>query len=88
MREADTTPTYRESGRVALNLHEGGTNLLFLLVVGDTALLYVNRTLVAELDISRGADMGDIWVGTGFFAGNERSGSVTEYRDFSVWSLD
>ena len=88
VREANTTPTYRESGRAALNLQEGGTNLLVLWAVGDTALLYVNRTLVAELDISRGADVGDVWVGTGFFAGNERAGSVTEFRDFAVWSLD
>ena len=88
VREADTTPTYRESGRVALNLQEDGTNSLLLLVLGDAALLYVNGTLVAELDIGQGAEMGDIWAGTGFFAGKERAGSVTEYRDFSVWSLD
>ena len=88
LREGSTTPTHRESGRAALNLHEGGTNLLVLLVVGDTALFSVNGTRVAELDISRGADTGNIWVGTGFYAGNERAGSVTEYRDFSVWSLD
>ena len=88
VREGSTTPTYRDSGRVALNLDEGGTNRFFLLVVGDTALLYVNGTFVIELDISRGAEMGDIWVGTGFFADNERPGAATEYRGFEVWSLD
>ena len=88
VREGGTTPTYRESGRVTLNLKADGTNLLLLLAVGDTALLYANGALAAELDISRGADVGDIWVGTGFFAGNELPGSVTEYRDFAVWSLD
>ena len=88
VRDGSTTPAYRESGRAALNLHGGGTNLLALLVVGDTALFSVNGTRVAELDISHGADTGDIWVGTGFFFGSERPGAVTEYRDFSVWSLD
>ena len=88
VRDGSTTPAYRESGRVTLNLQEGGTNLLALLVVGDTALFSVNGTRVAELDISRGADVGDIWVGTGFFFGNERPGAVTGYREFQVWSLD
>ena len=88
VRDGSATPTHRDSGRAVLNLQEGGTNRLWLLVVGDTALLYVNGALAAELDISLGADKGDIWVGTGFFAGNERAGSVTEYRDFQVWSLD
>ena len=88
LREGSTTPTYSESGRVTLNLQAGGTNRLWLLAVGDTVLRYVNGALAAELDISRGAEVGDIWVGTGFFAGNELPGSVTEYRDFAVWSLD
>ena len=87
VREDGNTPTHRESGRATLHLGQGGTNRLLVIAVGDTALLNVNGDLVAEIDISRGSDSGDISVGTGFYTGNEILGYSTGY-EVQVWSLD
>ena len=58
------------------------------MAVGGTGLLYVNGTLVTELDLSNAPSGGDVWAGTGIYEGNETDGYVTEYEEFSVWSLD
>ena len=88
VREGGATSAYEESGRVSLNLAAGAANDLWLMAVGGTGLLYVNGTLVAELDLSDGPSGGDVWVGTGIYEGDEIDGYVTEYEEFSVWSLD
>ena len=88
VREGGTMPIYEESGSVSLNLAAGAANDLWLMAVGGTGLLYVNGTLVAELDLSNGPSGGDVWVGTGIYEGDEIDGYVTEFEEFSVWSLD
>ena len=88
VREGGTTPIYEESGRVSLNLAAGAANNLWLMAVGGTGLLYVNFTLVAELDLSNGPSGDDVWVGTGIYEGDETDGYVTKYHEFAVWSLD
>ena len=65
MREGGDAPTHRESGRVSLNTAAGGTNQLWLLAIGDTALVYINGAFITELDIGRGSGRGDVWAGTG-----------------------
>ncbi len=87
VREGSGTSTHRESGRVSVDTAAGGTNRLWLLAIGNTALLYVNGAFVEALDISRGSGRGDVWAGTGFYTGNEIPGHSTGY-DFQVWSLD
>ena len=87
VREEGNTPTHRESGRATLNLGQGATNHLFIVVVADTALLYVNGALISDLDISRGSGSGNMAVGTGLYAGNEIPGYSTGY-EVQVWSLD
>ena len=86
VREGSSTPAHRESGRVSLNTAAGGTSQLWVLAIGDTALLYINGAFITELDIGRGSGRGDVWVGTGFY-GTERPGYSTGY-DYQVWSLD
>ena len=87
VREGSTTPTHEESGTAGLNYGQGVANRLHLLVAGDTALFSIQDTLVASLDISRSSSTGDVWVGTGFYAGNERPGYSTGY-DVKLWSMD
>ena len=87
VRDGSNTPAHQESGVASLNLGQGAENQLYILAVGGTALLYINDSFVTELDISRGSGSGHVWVGTGFYAGNEITGYSTGY-DSQVWSLD
>ena len=88
VRRTSTRPTYQQSGRVSLRLAARGQNDLWLMAVGDVGLFYVNGDFVAELDLSHSPSGGDIWVGTGFYGGNEVRGNATEYDDFTVYTLD
>ncbi len=87
VREGSDMPTHRESGSARLNLGQGAENQLHVIAVGDTVLLHINGAFIKALDISRGSGNGDVWAGTGFYAGNEIPGHSTGY-DFQVWSLD
>ena len=87
VREGSNTPTYQESGSARLNLGQGMQNQLHVIAVGGTALLHINGSFIKAVDIGRGSGSGDIWFGTGFYAGNEVPGHSTGY-DYRVWSLD
>lgn len=59
-----------------------------LIVQGEVAVLFVNGELIAELDVSHYQRAGFVGVGTGFYPDNEKSGAVTRYEKFTVWTLD
>ncbi len=65
-----------------------GRNNLLLMACGDTALVYINGTFIAELDVSRGVTSGDIGVFNGFPEGQAADGSTTPYERFQIWPLD
>lgn len=88
VREGSFSPVHEERGRARLNLGSGGQNKILLLAIGGTALLNINGEFIAELDIGLGPEEGDVWVGTGFYSGNEVPGYNTRFEDFEVWSLD
>ncbi len=71
----------------ATNLGRGSSNLVRLVVQGRTAIFYMNGTRVATLDVSRYQGSGVVQIGTGFYTGSEKTGAVTRYENFTVWSL-
>ncbi len=72
---------------VGLNLEPDGLNTLELVADGTVGYFSVNGQFVAQLDLSRIVDSGDVWIGTAFFAEDTAEGAVTRYRDFEVWPL-
>lgn len=84
-----------------LNASEDGQNKLRLEVEGKTARFYVNDVLahtyefglptttpVTDLDVSGLTTSGDIWVVTGFLQENTIQEKLTQFSDFTIWSLD
>ena len=88
VRAGSSSPIHEESGRAYLNLASGSRNKIALWAIGNVGLLYVNDKFIAELNIRVGANEGDVWVGTGFYKGDEIPGHSTRFEDFQVWSLD
>jgi hypothetical protein len=70
-----------------LDVGQGGSNLIKLVMEGNKGLFYLNDILITELDCSARTNSGDIYVATGFFIGNEMAGAVTEYKEFTIWSI-
>jgi hypothetical protein len=69
-----------------LTTKKGEMNTIWLIVVDETAHLFINGTYVQALNVSR-LTSGDITPATGIYYGNTKSMKITEYRDFEVWSL-
>ena len=70
-----------------LSIGEGGSNHIKLVCEGDLGILYVNDTLVAEMDLSARGNSGDVIITTGVLVGNQIIGYETEYHSFTVWAL-
>ncbi len=78
----------RAAGLVdGLNLGAGQVNELELAVIGDTGYLAVNGAFAAMLDLSAHSEMGDVWVGSGFFRESIVDGALTPFDSFQVWTL-
>ena len=88
VRDGATSPVHEENGGVRLNPAFGGRNHISLWAIGNTGLLSINGKFVAELNIELGAAGGDVFVGAGFYKGDEIPGYITRFEDFGVWSLD
>ena len=86
-RAGANTRVHRDFGRTQVDARAGGENTLWFLAVGDAGILSVNREPVDALDLSGSEARGDVWAGTGFYAGNEIPGYATGY-DLQIWSLD
>ena len=87
-RDGAVSSVYRESGRAQVNWGAGAENTLWLWAIGDVGSLWVNGEPTDALDLSGAPLMGGVWVGTGFYEGNEVPGYATSYADVEVWSLD
>jgi len=72
----------------SLSFEEGGRNVLEIVVAGDSAGFSVNDVFVSELNTSELHGASDVWAGTGFHQANAHDGEITDFEDFTVWSLD
>jgi hypothetical protein len=70
-----------------LNTDSNGSNTVRLIAHGSNGEFYVNSRLVAKLDLSERINSGNIFIVTGFYQGNETSGSTTRFENFQVWGL-
>jgi eukaryotic-like serine/threonine-protein kinase len=75
------------TGTIAdLNTDEGSPNKIRLYADGNRGWFFVNDRFISELDLSKQYS-GAIMVGIGFHKGTELTGKLTEYEDFSIWSI-
>ena len=80
---------YTEKGDARpVRLDGGQSNHLLLVVCEDTALAYVNNTLISELDVSRKVAGGGLAVIAGLTKGFLLPGHPTLYEGFQAWPLD
>ena len=70
-----------------LNVDEGGSNLLALILKGNKGYFYLNDAFVTELDLSERTNYGNVYIVTGMLSGDEIGGSMTKYSDFSIWTI-
>jgi hypothetical protein len=70
-----------------LNTSAGDSNSIRLTCWNEKGVLYVNQTVIADLDLSGRQDSGDVEAGTGFIVGDEIEGYATQLLGFTVWSL-
>ncbi len=83
------SPTGKDflSGTISgLNTEEGSPNKIRLYAAGDRGWFFVNDQFISELDLSKQYS-GAIMIGIGFHEGTEVTGELTEYKDFSIWSI-
>jgi serine/threonine-protein kinase len=68
------------------NTEEGSLNKIRLYADEDRGWFFVNDQFISELDLSKQYS-GAIMIGIGFQPGAEVTGQLTDYKDFSVWSI-
>ena len=61
------------------------TNHLLLLAIDEIGLFFVNKQLIARLDLSHNLDHGYVHAMSGYF--NDSTGEP-EFRNFNVWTID
>ena len=83
--ESAPTSTGTTSG---LDVTPGAKNTLDLLVSGDRAVLGVNGSIGASIELPAGATTGDVAAGAGFFTDQQQPERVTEFQDFVVRPFD
>lgn len=71
-----------------LDAAPGAENRLDLLVSGERAVLGVNGSYAASIDLPAGATAGDVAAGVGFFTDQQLADRVTSFRDFVVRPFD
>jgi hypothetical protein len=72
----------------SLSFEEGGSNVLEVVVAGDSVGFSVNGVFVSELNASELHGASNVWVGAGFHQANAYDGEVTRFADFTVWTLE
>jgi hypothetical protein len=87
-RRADEDYDIAEGNLVSvLQMDDGDTNEVFLIVLNGRGYFFLNEQFIAELDLSDRLEAGEIEVVTAFFTGNEVPDYTTEYNEFTVWPL-
>jgi hypothetical protein len=70
-----------------INAKAGEENTIWLIVIDTKAYLFINGIYTKALDIGSSPAKGDISTATGLYYGNLTKKRVTEYKDFTIWSL-
>jgi hypothetical protein len=70
-----------------INPKAGEENTIWLIVIDEKAHLFINGIYAKTLDVSARLVNGDVSPATGLFYGNLKDRRITEYQDFTVWSL-
>lgn len=65
----------------------GEENIIWLIAIDEKAYLFINGTYTKALDIGISPAQGDISPATGLYVGNLTDRRITEYKDFTIWSL-
>ncbi|MEW5872085.1 MAG: serine/threonine-protein kinase [Chloroflexota bacterium] len=71
----------------SLNTSQGGWNTIRLICQNEQGYFYLNDAFVTELDLSARLVSGDVFVATGIYLNDEIDGNVTEYQQFTIWSI-
>ena len=71
----------------AFNTHDGGRNRLWVIIIGERGVFFVNGEFISVLNLSQVTKPGDVSVITGAYTGNERTGAVTRFEGFTVSPL-
>jgi hypothetical protein len=89
LREGDNFTDLADGTVPNLHILEGESNKLQLMVVGTTGYFFLNDRFIAQFNLQEMVSVGGggVFVGTGFYIGNEVGGYFTDYEDFTVWSL-
>jgi serine/threonine protein kinase, bacterial len=84
----DTQTRFIAWGSVpGLGTAAAGTNTVEVLTEGGYGQLWVNDVFVAELNLKARTKPGDVSIATGFYAGDEQPSAMTDYSNFTVWTL-
>ena len=70
-----------------LNIKEGETNELWVVVVDDACYLFINSTFIKKLKIGNDQSGGDVSPAIGLYYGNSNAPKATKFKEFTVWSL-
>jgi hypothetical protein len=65
----------------------GEENTIWLIAIDAKAYIFINGIYTKTLDIGKPPSEGDISPATGLYYGNLTKKRITEYKDFTVWSL-
>lgn len=77
------------SGTIAgIDVKPGAANTLDLLVSGDRAVLGINGSFGASIELPAGSTSGDVAAGAGFFTDQQQPERVTGFQDFVVRPFD
>ncbi len=89
-RNSDLSYSQMIGGGTLGNLYvgEGDKNHLRVVAVGQRGWFFVNGEFIASLDLSDVKSAGNVAVITGAFEGDEVTGAVTKFEDFSITRLN
>lgn len=82
------TDTYIYSSNTKnLKAQAGEENIIWLIVIDTRAFLFINGAYTKVLDVSANLSIGGVSPATVLYHGNLTEEQITEYKDFTVWSL-
>jgi len=70
-----------------LKINQDDANKIRLEFTDQVGFFYLNDEFISQLDLSSRTNSGDIFIVTGLFEDEELVGEVTNYKDFTIWSI-
>jgi hypothetical protein len=70
-----------------INSSQGSTNHIRVITLEDVGWLFINGNYIAELDLSRGPEAGDVMVIGAWWTNHKYAGETTGFSGFTVRSL-